>query len=263
MLLANRRALVTGGAGRLGRAIATTLQREGSAVAIADRDSDRIDEVVAALARDGAPEITGVVGDVEIPGDITRMVAAAHDALSGIDVLVNCAGVFPNRPLLDMTVEEWDSVFAINTRGTMLACQAAAGRWVKEGVRGSIVNVSSGAATSARRGGSHYNSSKAAVNMLTHVLAIELGEHGIRVNAVAPGLILDEVITKESGDQHAYINMMLKGTPMGRTGDPMDVAEAVVFLASDRSAWTTGAILEVSGGSHCGRPHVPTTGDLR
>jgi NAD(P)-dependent dehydrogenase (short-subunit alcohol dehydrogenase family) len=99
--------------------------------------------------------------------------------------------------------------------------------------------------------------------MLTEVLAIELGPHRIRVNGVAPGLILDDVVTLESENQHPYINLMLRGTPLGRTGRAEDVAEAIAFLASDRSPWTTGALLEITGGSHCGRTHVPLTRDMR
>ena len=107
------------------------------------------------------------------------------------------------------------------------------------------------------------NGSKAAVNQLTHVLAIELGPHGIRVNAISPGLVLDDVLRE--GDDHAseYVRLMLRGTPLRRTGSPADIAPAVVFLASDRSGWTTGAILEISGGSHTGRPHVPLSRGLR
>ena len=89
--------------------------------------------------------------------------------------------------------------------------------------------------------------------MLTAVLAIELGPHSIRVNALAPGLILDDVVTEELDSQHPYVNLMLRGTPLGRTGAPADVAEAVAFLASDRSSWTTGSIVDITGGSHCGR----------
>jgi NAD(P)-dependent dehydrogenase (short-subunit alcohol dehydrogenase family) len=101
------------------------------------------------------------------------------------------------------------------------------------------------------------------VNQLTHVLAIELGPHRIRVNAISPGLVLDDVLRE--GDEHAseYVRLMLLGTPLRRTGSPADIAPAVVFLASDRSPWTTGAILEISGGSHTGRPHVPLSRGLR
>jgi NAD(P)-dependent dehydrogenase (short-subunit alcohol dehydrogenase family) len=260
-MLQGRTALVTGGGGRLGRGIAAVLAREGAAVAIADRDPQRVADVVATLGAQGA-RAAGVVGDVSDPADAERLVAEANAALGQVDLLVNCAGIYPNCPLLEVSVEEWDRTFAINVRGTMLTCQALGRQWVQAEIRGSIVNVSSAAAQSARAGGAHYTGSKAAVNMLTEVLAIELGPHGIRVNAVAPGLVLDEVVSSEQPDLHPYVNQMLQATPMRRTGRPDDVAEAVAFLASERSAWTTGSILTVTGGSHCGRPHVPLTRDM-
>ena len=124
--------------------------------------------------------------------------------------LMNAHGYVPNCPLLDVEVEEWDRTFDVNVKGTMLMCQAVGRRWVRDGIRGAIVNLSSGASLSARPGGAHYCGSKAAVNLLTEVLAAELGPHGIRVNAVAPGLVMDEVLTAEAPDQHEYVNLMLR-----------------------------------------------------
>jgi NAD(P)-dependent dehydrogenase (short-subunit alcohol dehydrogenase family) len=262
MLLENRAALVTGGAGRLGATIAEILHREGARVAIADLNADGARSTAERIGAAG--EATAwVSGDTSNPDDAGRMFTEADQAVGPIDILVNCAGIFPNCPLLDVSVEEWDQVFAINVRGSMLMCQAAGRKWAAAQTRGAIINVSSGAATSPRSGGAHYTGSKAALNMLTQVLAIELGPLGIRVNAVAPGLVLDEVLTQESDDQHPYVNLMLRGTPLARTGSPRDVGEAVAFLASDRSAWTTGAILDITGGSHCGRTHVPNTVDMK
>jgi NAD(P)-dependent dehydrogenase (short-subunit alcohol dehydrogenase family) len=263
MLLEKRIAVVTGGAGRLGRVIAATLGREGARVVLADKDGEKMKQVVAALDPGASGAYSGVQGDVSDPAEVQRMMSEAEAAAGPADILVNAHGIFPNCPILEMTAEEWDRPFAVNVRGSMLTCQYFARRWVEQGIAGAIVNVSSGASRSARAGGSHYTGSKAALNMLTEVLAIELGPHGIRVNGVAPGLILDDVVTAESEDRHPYVNLMLRGTPLGRTGRADDVAEAIAFLASDRSPWTTGALLEITGGSHCGRTHVPLTRTMR
>jgi NAD(P)-dependent dehydrogenase (short-subunit alcohol dehydrogenase family) len=262
MLLDLRVALITGGGGRIGRVIAATMLREGARVALCDTDAGRTDAALASLgAASGAA--VAVCGDVAKPADVARMVDEAERALGPIDVLVNGAAVYPNCPLLEMDVHDWDRVYEVNVRGVMLTCQAVGRRMVARGAGGAIVNLSSGASRSARRGAAAYCGSKAALNMLTEVLAIELGPHGIRVNAVLPGLVMDDVVTADTAGLHDYYDAMLRATPLGRTGDASEIAEAVVFLASERSSWTTGALLDVSGGSHCGRTHVPYTRDIR
>lgn len=259
--LDGRVALVTGGAGRLGRAIVAELARQGAAVGVVEARPDAGAAVAEALAAEGARG-AAAAADVSIGADVERAVDEIEGRLGPIDVLVNAHGIFPNIPVLEVTEQAWDRVFAVNVRGTMLTCRAVARRLIDRGAPGAIVNISSGAATSARAGGGAYNGSKAAVNQLTHVLAIELGPHRIRVNAVAPGLILDEVLRDETHPSE-YVRLMLRGTPLRRTGAPEDIAPAVSFLASERSGWTTGAILEITGGSHTGRPHVPLSRDLR
>lgn len=263
MLLEGRTVFLTGGAGRLGRAIARCCLREGARVIVSDLDLAQAR--AAAEALDAPGRTAAIAGDVSQKDDVARMIDDAEGALGLPDILINAHGIFPNIPVLEVEVEDWDRIFAVNVRGTMLPVQCLARRWIEAGVKGAIVNLSSGAATSARAGGAGYNGSKAAVSMMTEVMAIEFGPHGIRVNAVAPGLVMDEVWTKDTAtDLHPYAELMLRGTPLGRTGHPDDIAEAVVFLASEKaSPWTTGSILTISGGSHCGRTHMPLSRNMR
>jgi NAD(P)-dependent dehydrogenase (short-subunit alcohol dehydrogenase family) len=255
-------ALVTGGAGRLGRAICAALGREGAQIAVVDRRGDAAAAVAHSLQAAGCGAHP-VAADVSDPAAVQLMLEQVTRALGPIDVLVNAHGIYPNVPALEIDPAEWDAVYATNTRGTLLTCQAVGRQMVGRGAAGCIINLSSAAAESARAGAAAYCGSKAAVNLLTHVLAIELGPHGIRVNAVAPGLVLDQVY--RPGDQHeyAYVVQSLEGTPLRRTGAPEDVAEAVVFLAGRNNPWISGSILQVTGGSHCGRTHVPLSRGLR
>src|SRR5215831_10944255 len=248
--------MVTGGAGRIGPVICATFAREGACVGVVDVAAERALATATTLRETGA-KVIGVGADVSRAAEVEVALRKVTEALGPVDVLVNAHGISPNRPLLDADEEEWDRTFAVNTRGTMLTCRAVGRQMVARAARGAIVNVSSGAATSARLGAAGYSGSKAAINMLTQALAIELGPHGIRVNAVAPGLVTDAALTAGDAGLTPYVRMMLEMTPLGRTGAPPDIAEVVAFLASERNAWMTGSIVEVSGGSHTGRPHVP------
>jgi NAD(P)-dependent dehydrogenase (short-subunit alcohol dehydrogenase family) len=248
--------LVTGGGGRIGPVICAVFAREGASVGVVDVDAERANATADALRWDGARTLS-VGADVSSKSDVERAVQTITDAFGPVDVLVNAHGISPNRPLLEADVEEWDRTFAVNTRGTMLTCQAVGNQLKSRGAAVSIVNMSSGAATSARLGAAGYCGSKAAIDMLTQALAIELGPLGIRVNAVSPGLVTDTSLRSGDAGMTPYIQMMLDMTPLRRTGAPEDIAEVVAFLASDRAAWMTGTIVQVSGGSHTGRPHVP------
>jgi len=249
--------MLTGAGGRLGRPCALAFAAEGARLLLTDSVASTLEETTR-LARARGATVVAVPGDVTHRADVEAVLAEGRRQLGPVDVLVNFAGYYPTNPVLEVSEEEWDRVFAVNVKGTMLCCQAVGREMVTRDAAGRIVNISSGASTSARAGAAHYCGSKAAINMLTEVLATELGPHGIRVNAVAPGLVLDSVIRKGGPVAHPYVRDMLAATPLGRTGSPDDIARAVLFLASPRSEWITGEVLFVTGGAHCGRTHMAT-----
>lgn len=251
--MATTNVLVTGATGRIGRAIVATFAGRGARVVASDVDATRLEEMTSSI--DG---VTPIAADVTSEDDLVRLAAGAIEARGQIDALVNCAGIFPNTPVVRMDTAEWDRVYAVNLRGPFVLSREIARHMIERGVHGSIVNISSGAGSSARTGGSHYCGSKAALEMLTKVMAIELGPHGIRVNAVAPGLIVNEVLSlpvPEGTDD--YVGTLLRGIPLGRTGRPEDIANTVAFLCSDEAEWVSGAVWGVNGGSQAGRTHLP------
>lgn len=243
--------IVTGGAGRLGGAIVARLLSAGGKVAAFDlAPPDR-------PARDG---LLWLAADVTDPASVRTAFDEAERALGPIDGLVNAHGIDPNVQLVDMTLEDWDLPFRVNTLGTALTMQAAARRWIARGAPGAIVNLSSGAAPSPRSGGAHYAASKAAVDALTAGAAIELGPHGIRVNALAPGLVLDPASDGPEKYAHPYVEFTRRSTPLGRLGVPDDIASAVLFLLSGSASWITGSVVQIDGGQNSGRTLAPITG---
>ena len=195
-----------------------------------------------------------MAGDVRDASAVTAAVAHALDRFERIDVLVNNAGIYPNTPVVEMDEAEWDAVFDINVKGMFLVSQAVARAMIARGKGGRIVNISSGAAESGRVGAAHYCASKAAVNMFTRVLAIELAPYEIAVNAVGPGLIEvpGAALTRE------YVDALIAATPMRRIGQPEDVAQAVLYLASPAATYMTGTTLYVDGGGLAGRALPPS-----
>ncbi|MDP9365216.1 MAG: SDR family oxidoreductase [Chloroflexota bacterium] len=249
--------LVTGAGGRIGNGIARMFAARGERLVISDLDPERLESTRQACQPLGG-QVSVVAADVSDEQAIERLVAETVATVGTIGILVNCAGIFPNTPVEKMETTEWDRVFAINVRGPFLLSRAVARHMIAHKLGGSIVNISSSAGQSARTGGAHYCGSKAALDMLTRTMAIELGPHRIRVNGVAPGLVMSDVLTQPlPADTHPYVRSLVAGIPLGRTGDPGDIANAVAFLCSDEAAWISGEILGVNGGSMAGRTHLP------
>jgi 3-oxoacyl-[acyl-carrier protein] reductase len=247
----DRVVLVTGAGAGIGQAIARAFHEAGARVALGDVREAPLQRAASAL---GAGVFAQVV-DVREAGAVARFVEAAEKALGPVSVAVANAGIYPNSPVLEMTVDEWDRVMETNVRGVFLTCQAAARRMVASKTPGKIITISSGAYNSGRVGASHYCASKAAVVMFTKVLALELAGQHVNVNCIAPGLI---TVNSESSPVSAeYVAALTKQIPWGRAGVPADIANAALFLASPFAEYMTGEVLAVNGGTSAGRAFLP------
>ena len=248
-LLEGRKAVVTGGSRGIGREICLLLAENGADVALAYRKStveaEQLREEIAAMGR----SCIAVQADVSASADVDRFVTQAAQALGGIDILVNCAGVFPQALIEDITDEDWSRVMRINLDGAFYACRAAAPYLKNSGKNGRIINLSSQAALNGTAHGAHYGASKAALLGLTYCLAKELGPDGITVNAILPGRIDTEMLAYATPERRAQ---WLQSTPLGRFGDTADIAELTVFLASDKGGYIMGAKINVNGGLSTG-----------
>ncbi|MFN2629076.1 MAG: SDR family NAD(P)-dependent oxidoreductase [Gaiellaceae bacterium] len=240
--------LVTGGANGLGRAIAVAFLAEGARVGILD--------LAEASFFSGRDDLVAIVGDVADPVVVADAVESVAGRFGKVDVLVNDAAAYPDGLVLEMPVEAWRRVFDVNVTGAFAACQAFGRHCVARAAESaSIVNITTGSVRSPRRGGAAYSASKAALETLTKVAAMELGPHGIRVNVVSPGYIdvrgwSDAFPDRASEELRAGL---VDSIPLGRAGHPLDVAQAVLFLCSEAASHISGAVLDVDGGSLAGR----------
>jgi 3-oxoacyl-[acyl-carrier protein] reductase len=243
-------ALVTGGQQGIGRAIALALAREGADIALNYLDDPGAAEGVAKEIHAAGRRCLLIQGDVSRASDVTALVDAAERGLGSVNTLINNAGIFPRSPFLDLTEAEWDRVHAVNLKGSFLAAQAVARRLVARGAPGAIVNLASSAAYRSSPRGVHYVASKAGIVGLTRAMALELAPHGIRVNAIAPGLT--DTAQPRDGHSEGELQAMGHQVPLGRMGQPEDVAAAAVFLASSEARHVTGQVIHVNGGAYLG-----------
>ncbi|MBY8338728.1 SDR family oxidoreductase [Streptomyces spinosirectus] len=242
--LTGRTAFVTGAAGGIGRASAVLLAEAGATVHCADRDEKGLDET--------ATLVKAVGGTARIHRlDVTdrEQLAQAVASCERLDVMAAIAGIMHSSPVLETRDEDLDRVLGVNFKGVLHACQEAARRMLDQHAPGSIITMASGAVDTGRPGLLCYGVAKAAVVQLTKTLANEVGRHGIRVNAVAPGWIRTPMTERHEADAQARTEaQMARMAPLGRVGEPEDVAHTVLYLASDASSFTTGQILRPNGG---------------
>ena len=247
MRLRDKVAIVTGATRGIGRAIAVRFGQEGAHVAVVGRDEDMGRETVRLAGAAGGRAIF-VPADLADSAQVQGIVDTVVDRWGRIDILVNNAAICPFKDFLEMSEALWDQVLDVNLKGYFLCSQAVARVMVEQGIKGRIIAVSS---ISSEFGGSsqaHYCASKAGINLLVKSMAISLGPHGITCNAVLPGTVETD-INREALSDPEVRDYWLKRGPIGGLGTPEEVAGPVLFFASDDSAWCTGSMLVVDGGT--------------
>ncbi len=245
MLLTGKTALITGAGQGIGEQIALTLAEHGCRVAVNDLVEERAQGVVAKITGRGG-EALAVQSDVTAADQVAGMFAVVANTFGKLDILVNNAGIILKNPFWEISEAEWDRIMQVNVKSVFLCCQAAAG-YMKPQQSGRIINIAS---IAGKRGGgvlgnTAYAASKAGVLGLTKGLARELGAYGITVNAITPGLTETEMTKDLIGPRREAI---VKAIALGRAGKPQDVANAVVFLASELAGFVSGEMMDVDGG---------------
>lgn len=242
MRLSGKVAIITGGGSGIGQGIAQAFAREGAKVVIAGRDPKKLDAAAHQLGK----ACLAQRANVSDGNDIQKLVQATLDHFGGLHVLVNNAGVLLPGTAESHTVDEWDQVFNVNVRGLWLLSRAALPH-IRAAGGGSIVNVASVLSLVAARNRLAYSASKGAVLAMTRAMALDHAPEKIRVNCICPGIVDTEMVARFGLDENAR-RQRIALHPLGRFGQPEDIAGAAVFLASDESSWVTGAAFPVDGG---------------
>ena len=249
-------ALVTGAASGIGLAATQLFAEEGARVAMVDRNADLVNEEARSLGADAL----ALSGDVSVEADVERMVGACVERFGRLDVGFNNAGIARTAPIHDHPLDDFQSVVDVCLTGVFLCLKHESKQLIAQGEGGSLINTASINATQASKGLAAYCAAKAGVTMLTKVSALELGEHGIRVNAIGPGHTKTP-LTLRARDYPGFDEAMIGATPLGRLGEPEDIAQMALYLASDASPWVSGQLFYVDGGITVNE--LPPNFDLR
>jgi len=248
--LQNQVAIITGASSGIGRATAIKFAREGARVALVARRANPLNEVAQAIRAQGG-ECQTIVADVTQESDIERVVSETVAVFGGIDILVNAAGIIANGNIENTTLRDWDYMFNVNVRGPFYLIQRAMPYLIER--KGNVVNVSSVTGIRAFPNVLAYCASKAALDQLTHCIALEVASKGVRVNAVNPGVTVTMLHRTGGMNDEAYAKFLehSKTThPLGRVGTAEEVAELIFFLASPKAGWITGVSYAIDGGRH-------------
>lgn len=239
-------AVVTGSSRGIGRAIAIKFAREGASVVVNSRKKADAEKVVKEIMEEGGRAVA-IEADVSKAKDVQKLVAAAVKSFGKLDIFVNNAGIISFSSFLELKEEDWDALMAVDLRGVYLCMQAAAKQMIKQGKGGKIINISSIAGFIGIPRLAHYCAAKAGVIELTKEAAIELAPYKINVNSIGPGAIKTDM-TKGIEDDPEQLKQILARIPLGRLGEPEDIANAAAFLASDEADYMTGEVVFVDGG---------------
>ena len=246
--LAGQVAIVTGAAQGIGAACALALARAGAAVVVADLDGAAAMETAAHIAATKSAQVTAMPCDVADAAQCRALVEQTVARFGRVDILVNCAAVVVMNPALDLTIADWERIFAVGVYGAFAASQAFASAVIAGGQGGAIANISSITAQHSAHGRTAYAASKAALDSMTRSLALEWAAHGIRVNAVAPSHTATDRLKQAIQAGAMEHDTIVQRIPMGRFAEPAEIADAVVFLCSDQARFITGQVLAVDGG---------------
>lgn len=251
MRLKDKVAIITGAGSGIGRGACLRFAEEGAAVVAVDIVPQRVEETVA-LVTEAEGRAVPVVADVSKSDDVQRLFAEALSAFGSYDILINNAGILTWAPLWELEEDDWDRVMAVNVKSMFLCIKEAARYWMREKRPGKIVNTASISSEYANLGNAHYSASKGAVTMLSRAAALELAPYKINVNCVGPGGVMTNISPKLQDPATAAEGAKL--VPLGRNGEPRDIANMMLFLASDDADWITGQMYLVDGGRMIGIP---------